>query len=581
MKRKVNLNRPQISSEEILKRKNFDSVLKSHIKVNGKPLLKKPWFLSSVIAVTIAAVVTVVLLNKTSNNQQPKSSNELLTTNADSLALEAFYKSEEAKPCISPPIKGLNVSFTTFKVISEKGANLDFKTGSKLIIPKNAFADESGKLVKGEVELRYREFHDPADFFVSGIPMTYDSAGVKYQFESAGMMDMQAFQNGKKINMAPQKSINVELASDYNGTEYNLYQLDTVKNNWSCLGKDKVKNDNKNTSVKSLSSQLAAPKLEETAEYKTLDFKKVEIQKQKEVEIAALPKPLPEPKKPEQVKKGKFVESFEVNYSEFPELTAFKDVLWEVGAENKNFDEAKQKYITKTIVWESAYIKEGPKKGENYILALSKGNNLKEEIIVYPVLEGGSYETAMKNYQGKFDKYKITLDKRIASEKRVEEDYQASLAAIKKQQEDLEFRWKRQQDDLFKKMDTSEKVLRMFAINSFGVFNCDNPSVYPQGVKCSAIAKTDTKRDLKCYNIYLVDKQKNGLFTYTQNPISSFSFNPKSKNMLWTVEDGVLYWLKPEQFSSISGSNGLSDLIMNKVEQKFATVDEMKAYFNF
>ena len=38
-----------------------------------------------------------------------------------------------------------------------------------------------------------------------------------------------------------------------------------------------------------------------------------------------------------------------------------------------------------------------------------------------------------------FDKYKVTLDKRIASEKKIEDDYQALLAKIKKQQEDFPF----------------------------------------------------------------------------------------------------------------------------------------------
>ncbi|MGZ4055194.1 MAG: hypothetical protein ACXVPU_04870 [Bacteroidia bacterium] len=579
MKRKINLNRPEISSEEILKRKNFDSVLKGHAKISGKPLLKKPWFLSSVIAVTVAVVVTAVLLNKNTQNKDQDSKQIVATTNSDSLALEAFYKAQETKPCISPPIKGLNVPYTTYKVIAEKGAELDTKTGSKLIIPKNAFADENGKLIKGEVELRYREFHDPADFFVSGIPMTYDSAGVKYQFESAGMMQMEAFQNGKQINMAPQKSIDVELASDYNGPEYNLYKLDTIKNNWSCLGKDKVKNDNKkynkdldNTAKNSDENIIA--KVEKTLEYKTLEIKKEEIQKEKEAQVAALPKPAPEPKKPEAVKKGKYTFNIDVDPKEFPELAVYKGLLFEVGDENTNFN--KSMY---DITWDEAIIKEGTKAGENYNLTLKKGLK-KYDLTVYPVFEGKNYETALKDYQGKFDKYKVALDKRIAAEKKIEDDYQAELARIKKKQEDAIAEAKRQYNQQMKSMGTEEKVLRMFAVNSFGVFNCDNPSVYPQGARCTANLKKGKDIDLKCYEVYLVDKQKNGLFTYSRNPITSFSYNPQSKNMLWTVEDGVLYWLKPEQFSSLKG-DGTTDFIMNKVDQKFNTVDELKAYFNF
>jgi hypothetical protein len=128
-------------------------------------------------------------------------------------------------------------------------------------------------------------------------------------------------------------------------------------------------------------------------------------------------------------------------------------------------------------------------------------------------------------------------------------------------------------------METTEKVLRMFSVSSFGVFNCDNPSAYPTGVVCAASLKNDLNQKLMCYDVYLVDNEKNGLFTFNKNPVTRFSFNPKSKNMLWTVESGVLYWLKPEQFSSITG--GAKDLVLNKVNQKFETVEEMKAYFNF
>ena len=578
MKRKINLNRPQISSEEILKRKNFDSVLKNQVKLTGKPLLKKPWFLSSVIAVTVAVVVTAVLLNKNTKSNITESKQIVTTTNADSIALDSFYKTEQGKPCISPPIKGLNIPFTTFKVIAEKGANLDFKTGSKLVIPKNAFADENGKLVKGEVELRYREFHDPAEFFVSGIPMTYDSAGVKYQFESAGMMDMEAFQNGKKINMAPQKSIDVQLASNYKGSEYNLYKLDTVKNNWACLGKDKVvsnSNEAGEKGDKSHTRQMSIVKADETPEYKTLETKKVELQKEKETDIAALPKPTPEPKKPEQVKKGKFTFNIDVDAKEFPELAVYKGLLFEVGDENKNFN--KSMY---DITWDEATIKDGTKKGENYNLTLKKASKT-YDLIVYPVFEGSNFETAMKNYQEKFDKYKVVLDKRIASEKKIEDDYQAQIAAYNKRQAEMLAERKRLYGEQMKNMDTEEKVMRMFTVNSFGVYNCDNPSAYPKGKRCIVNIKGANNKNLVCYEVYLVDKHKNGLFTYSRNPVTSFSFNPESKNMLWTVENGVLYWLKPEQFNSISGNNGSNDLIMNRVDQKFKTVDELKDYFNF
>jgi len=568
MKRKVNMNRPKVSADEINQRRNFDSVLKNSAGAGAKPFFKKPWFLSGVVVATVAIVTSVVLMNQIGKETASETKTQQQTTAADTIGLATFYKAEEAKPCIAPPVAGLNIPYTTYKVNVAKGGAFDFKTGSTFTVPENAFVDENGKPVKGEVELRYREFHDAADFFVAGIPMTYDSAGVKYQFESAGMIEMLAYQDGKQVNMAPGKTINIELASEYKGTEYNLYELDTMKNNWSCLGKDKVVS----TSPKGRPDSVKILKAEERPQYKAIETKKEEVKTQKETKIAALPKPAAEPKRPNKVNKDKFTFNLEVDPKEYPELAVYKGVLFEVGDENKNFN--KTMYST---TWESATIKEGSKKGENYQLTLEKAKK-KYDLIVYPVFEGKNYETAMKDFQDKFSKYTAVLDKRKADEKKIEEEYAARLAALKKQQEDLIAEWKRQEKERENNMSTEEKVSRVFTISKFGVYNCDNPSVYPRGVMCSASLLNENEKSLRCYNIYLVDKKKNGLFTYYKNPVATFSFDPKSENILWTVENGVLYYLKPEQFVGIQPGN--HSVKMNRMEKKFQTVDEMKAFFN-
>ena len=570
MEKKTNLNRPDINSEEISKGKNFDSVLKKQLAMK-KPFYKKNWFLSSIVVAAVTAVTAIALQPKDhlENNVKVDQANLL---NADSV-LTSFYLAEESKPTINPPLAGVNVTYTVYKVMAEKGAALDFKTGSRLLVPKNAFVDENGKLLKGEVELRYREFHDAVDFFVSGIPMTYDSAGQRYHFESAGMMEMLAYQNGKPVNVAPEKSINVALASNYKSTEYNLYKLDTVKNNWSCLGKDKVvANAEKSASVASLSKPSV--QLEETPEYKTIETAKLMVQKDKEVKIASLPKLNLEPKKPEEAKKDKYTFNIDVSAKEYPELAVYKGVLFEVGPENKGFTNAMY-----DITWDEAVIKDGIKKGENYSLTLKK-NSKKYDIVVYPVFEGKDYEKATKDFQEKFAKYNGVLEKRKADEIKIEEEYQSKLVALKKQQQELELKWKQQDENNFKLMSTVEKVQRMFAVNSFGVYNCDKPSVYPKGVTCSINLTNDKDVKLMCYDVFLVDRSKNGLFSYTKNPITTFSFDPKATNLLWTVDNGVLYWLKPEQFNNLKSIAGISNLKMNRVDQKFKSADEIKVFFN-
>lgn len=56
------------------------------------------------------------------------------------------------------------------------------------------------------VKITYREFADPIDFFVSGIPMEYDSAGRKYNFESSGMCEINAYKDDIAVLLTRRQS---------------------------------------------------------------------------------------------------------------------------------------------------------------------------------------------------------------------------------------------------------------------------------------------------------------------------------------------------------------------------------------
>jgi hypothetical protein len=565
MKRKINLNRPQVSSDEIAKRKDFDSVLNNNA-VAGKPFFKKPWFLSAMAVATVGIVATLFMIKS-----DPQLKELSANSSADSLALENFYRSEEAKPCVAPPIAGLNIESTTYRINAEKGGTIEHKTGSKLVVPKNAFVSSKGDLVKGEIELRYREFHDVVDCFVAGIPMTYDSAGQRYHFETAGMMEILAFQNGEQVQMAEGKTINVELASNDASTKYNLYKLDTLHNNWSCLGKDKV--------IKSgpANENVDSPSITTQPEFIAVEKKKEEIQKKIEQEIAALP-PLKvaEPKKPAKVTTDKYIYMFEFEMKEFPELASYKNVSWVVGAENEGFNDAKFNDINATE-WEDVKIKEGTKKGENYRLDLKRGSKKINNLVVYPKFEGKNYTAALKEYEDKFKKYETVLAQRKAEEEKIEAAYREKLAALKAEQEKIMREWTRKQDEQFRASGVEQQVRRVFAVSSFGVFNCDNPMAYPQGQPSVATLKKEKGKEIKCYDVFLAEKGKNVLYTYTKNPVTRFTFNHEADNILWTVEDGVLFWLQPSEFASLG--TGRMDISMNRVEQKFNNVDELKTFF--
>ena len=118
--------------------------------------------------------------------------------------------------------------------------------GSELIIPEEAFVNQKGEKIQEDIEIKYREFHKAAEIIASNIPMEYDSAGVSYPFESAGMFEIRAFQtNGQEVFMAKDKSIQVNMAADGQEGSFNHYYLEEKTNKkpqWKLLGASQLKN---------------------------------------------------------------------------------------------------------------------------------------------------------------------------------------------------------------------------------------------------------------------------------------------------------------------------------------------------
>jgi hypothetical protein len=132
-------------------------------------------------------------------------------------------------PLVQRPVAGLDVWKSVYTANAATGGVVEYPSGTKIMIPSNAFVDAGGNAVKGDVTIDYREFRDPIDILVSGIPMVYDSAGAKGDFESAGMFEINASVNGKEVFLAPGKKVDVEFAVVDTASSFNFYRLDPEK----------------------------------------------------------------------------------------------------------------------------------------------------------------------------------------------------------------------------------------------------------------------------------------------------------------------------------------------------------------
>lgn len=139
-------------------------------------------------------------------------------------------------PLVHAPIAGMEVAKNIYTTIAENGGLLEYPSGTRIMIPANAFVDAKGNPLKGEVTIDYREFRDPVDVIVSGIPMKYDSAGAVGDFKSAGMFEINASVNGEEVFLAPGKTVNLDFAVTDTADTYNFYELDE-KDGWVYRGR--------------------------------------------------------------------------------------------------------------------------------------------------------------------------------------------------------------------------------------------------------------------------------------------------------------------------------------------------------
>jgi hypothetical protein len=99
------------------------------------------------------------------------------------------------------------------------------------------FAD--GKKVVGDVTISFRELHDAATIWASGIPMDYDASGIHHWFETAGIFEIRMYQGIHEVFLDSGKVITVTFACSVPGSDYHLFYLDEQNaRNWHFISDD-------------------------------------------------------------------------------------------------------------------------------------------------------------------------------------------------------------------------------------------------------------------------------------------------------------------------------------------------------
>lgn len=568
-KYKVNIDRQKPSPEEILSGRNFDELLKQYKaaapgQVVKKPFWKSGWFIGS-IAAAVAVVVGILIYTGNDSSEKPTNAPQIVqqpminTTDSSAAVTNSTAPSNTFTPTkrkIAPPLPGLNVRSFAYKFKTAIGGTFTHTSGTKVTFPANAFVDANGKPVSGNIEIQYREFRDQVDFFLSGIPMQYDSAQQTYQFVSAGMMEITGFINGQPVYLAKGKTVNVEFASKETGTQYNLYKFDTLTGNWNYLGKDKVvlTPEQKLDSAALVAQTMKGPG-------RICGF------------IPDMSKPI-EPVKPLKADKRKNRFTVAIDPVEFPEMKSYKDMIFEVDESNQKFD--RNWY---NVTWESITLSKTERQNR-YIIRLAKGRE-KVELDVYPVFDDKSFETEIAAYELKLAGYKKQLEQynQMLEQRKAQSAgvYNNGQGSIIKSNGDGTFTC--YTDNGTEKLEKSQAIMRCFTISGFGIHNLD--AIRPTPVKeiQLAIKGSDGKPFAEQASFWHADRKVCAIFGYGYvNPVNKFSFDQASSNLIWAVSDGKLFYADNDQFVKLPAS-GSGAITMKPVNKEFKTAEEMKRFF--
>lgn len=118
--------------------------------------------------------------------------------------------------------------------LSREGGVVQLSSGTDITVPEDAFVTAEGQPVTGPVTLTIREFLNPIETWLGGVPMNMGDDAV---LRSAGMMEIRGTTaNGEQVELAPDKALQLDWYSVDPDPGYVSWALDTATGQWSETG---------------------------------------------------------------------------------------------------------------------------------------------------------------------------------------------------------------------------------------------------------------------------------------------------------------------------------------------------------
>ncbi len=511
------------SAEQIAKHKDFEALLQAYQQSEVEeparvvPFYRKPRSLAWAGFLAIAASFALLLVFRF--NAGPASQEELLAE------ADAYFAEQ---PFINPPLPDLNPPFQKTSISAAKGGEYKINQGLKMVVPEYAFMDDRGRQIEGEVEVSFREMHDPVDFFLSGIPMTYEDQDQRFQMESAGMVEVYGAQNGRTLQIAPNKKIRIELISrlaydqNLDLADFQIYYLDTMSRGWLPGKRDMVEWYQTPAAADFSDKQTAISRLEED-------------------ENALINLVLgTEPKLPQKTFERSadditidldFIQDDNITVDPETEnlIKSNEDGIWRIA---KNQDINTQAFA---VEWEQVELR----KLDTYVynLSLIKGTT-RQEIKIQPVLIGeelakaeAAFSAEMATYRSAYEAWEVQKNNRVAA---LRDSFQV-----------LKNEWisSTQADEV---PNDKARIKSSFEIDAFGVWNCDRLIEWGE-TKIVDGFKGPKGQNYQAHTAYLIDKNHNTLYQFYASDQALLTVPTDEDLLVWIVDEKDQLVLRKEE----------------------------------
>jgi len=543
--KKIHIDNNEITNQDALKHKDFGKVMEKFGKLKT-PFYQTTFFkVGTPVIVAIAALVIYQLILKDTSTEVLRNS-----------SYSTFYNSPINEDIDFEDIIGV--------VDANNSLILSTNSGTRITIPKNTLVDSLGNIITGSVTFKYREFLDQKDVFLSGIPMTFDSASVKMNFESGGMFELLAYQNEQPVFIAPDKEVKVELASKQAGDNFNIYYFSTDENEWIYKGKD-------NAGFTKEAIAKVDEKLMSSISVDSIPTNYLKIEKEKvaqQIDELKRNKPL----KPSLLDKDSY--SFVINfeYKDFPELAAFKGLKFQVSKNAKNF---KPEYANE--IWEEVNVNRGLENKE-YNVCFTNQKQGEVCFLTNPVIAENNMKASEATYEKLLSDYKAKKDSLKERSKEIRE----AIAKRSNELNDLKI-VELNKNAINLATVVENRITRTFQIANFGVWNSDCPEKLPSEAIVKAKFVDENGKEVQLTTMYLVLKGRNVVISMTPETVKEgIRFNPEEECMLWAVTSDRknVAVFNSDQFKKIKKSDNSITFEMNLISSKEFVTYSTETVFN-